>query len=327
MDDSKLIFLISQPRAGSTLLQAILSNHEKIDTVSEPWVMLKFAKLFKSKRVYQSNHDKMVDIAFDDFLDKSVSSEVFKSEVSAMVLRMYSRLQTDPNNYFLDKTPRYYGIFDLLYSLFPNARYLFLIRNPLDVLKSIITTWKRPKITQLSDDVGKDIMEAPFIIQQIKEKYSKIDNLLFIYYEELVKYNDFEFEKLFNWLGLNYHSSLKDYSANTSFQGRYGDPIGVHRSTTIENKKPPWYETKTYKAHQGLFQGYAWYLGVEFLTKYGNYECPIQIRPTRSFKKLYFYYRRKSISKNRIEVCMGLYESLLALFANDNKIRRSTVSL
>jgi hypothetical protein len=35
-----LIFLISQPRAGSTLTQAILGSHRDIYTLSEPWLML-----------------------------------------------------------------------------------------------------------------------------------------------------------------------------------------------------------------------------------------------------------------------------------------------
>lgn len=34
------MFLISQPRAGSTLLQRILGSHPDIHTVSEPWLML-----------------------------------------------------------------------------------------------------------------------------------------------------------------------------------------------------------------------------------------------------------------------------------------------
>src|SRR6516165_4829830 len=39
-DGSNLIFLFSQPRAGSTLLQRILGRHPDIHTVAEPWIML-----------------------------------------------------------------------------------------------------------------------------------------------------------------------------------------------------------------------------------------------------------------------------------------------
>src|SRR6202012_2553875 len=35
-----LVFLISQPRSGSTLLQRILAGHEEVFTTAEPWIML-----------------------------------------------------------------------------------------------------------------------------------------------------------------------------------------------------------------------------------------------------------------------------------------------
>src|SRR4029079_12453572 len=43
---------------------------------------------------------------------------------------------------FVDKTPRYYHILDYLREVFPEARYVWLIRNPLDVAASVKTSWK-----------------------------------------------------------------------------------------------------------------------------------------------------------------------------------------
>lgn len=40
MSDSNLIFLISQPRSGSTLLQKLIATSNQIDTLQEPWLML-----------------------------------------------------------------------------------------------------------------------------------------------------------------------------------------------------------------------------------------------------------------------------------------------
>ena len=44
-----LIFIISQPRAGSTLLQRILGGHPEIHTAAEPWIMLHPLYALKSK--------------------------------------------------------------------------------------------------------------------------------------------------------------------------------------------------------------------------------------------------------------------------------------
>ena len=42
--------------------------------------------------------------------------------------------------YFLDKTPRYYLVIPELYCTFPKAHYIFLLRNPVAVLCSILET-------------------------------------------------------------------------------------------------------------------------------------------------------------------------------------------
>lgn len=40
LEGQNLIFLISQPRSGSTLTQRILGSHPDIHTLAEPWLML-----------------------------------------------------------------------------------------------------------------------------------------------------------------------------------------------------------------------------------------------------------------------------------------------
>ena len=56
-----LIFLISQPRAGSTLTQKILGCHSQIHTISEPWMMLHPLYALKH-RGYQAEYQS--DLAF-----------------------------------------------------------------------------------------------------------------------------------------------------------------------------------------------------------------------------------------------------------------------
>ena len=43
--------------------------------------------------------------------------------------------------YFVDKTPRYVVISPEIVELFPDARFVFLLRNPLAIISSIIETW------------------------------------------------------------------------------------------------------------------------------------------------------------------------------------------
>ena len=44
-------FIISQPRAGSTLLQRLLATHPQIQTIGEPWLAIPFVYALREKGV------------------------------------------------------------------------------------------------------------------------------------------------------------------------------------------------------------------------------------------------------------------------------------
>ena len=46
-NEKNLIFIISPPRSGSTLLQRILNNSSEIETTSEPWFLLHYLGIKK----------------------------------------------------------------------------------------------------------------------------------------------------------------------------------------------------------------------------------------------------------------------------------------
>jgi len=57
--------------------------------------------------------------------------------------RGYSaRLQAAGRQIFIDKTPRYYQVLDHLQSWFPDAPRIVLLRHPLDVAASMVSTWQ-----------------------------------------------------------------------------------------------------------------------------------------------------------------------------------------
>ena len=49
MEGKKIIFLISLPRSGSTLLQKMLTVSPEIYSVAEPWLMLPLAFMLKKE--------------------------------------------------------------------------------------------------------------------------------------------------------------------------------------------------------------------------------------------------------------------------------------
>ena len=49
--ETGLIFLISQPRSGSTMLQKILGANKDVHTVSEPWIALHLLYMLRERGV------------------------------------------------------------------------------------------------------------------------------------------------------------------------------------------------------------------------------------------------------------------------------------
>jgi len=56
-----LIFLISQPRSGSTLLQKILNTHSQIISASEPWIMLNPVYALRSSGIKAEYNSKIAN--------------------------------------------------------------------------------------------------------------------------------------------------------------------------------------------------------------------------------------------------------------------------
>jgi hypothetical protein len=124
--------------------------------------------------------------------------------------------KTKANTFFLDKTPRYYHIIDELYELFPQAKFVFLLRNPLSVFASILDyNFKGDYVRFLSSkDRVEDLFTAPTEIEKaIKAKL----NHIFIKYENLVENPEQELLKVFNYLELDLPEGAETYKVKDNF--------------------------------------------------------------------------------------------------------------
>lgn len=318
MKEENLLFIISQPRAGSTMLQAILSNVEKVNTTSEHWMLLPFLSLFKPSMIKATyNYDIATD-AFFNFLEKNNSVHNFKSDYKKFILNQYSKTQTSDNNIVIDKTPRYYEIFDVIYDLFPKAKFILLKRHPVAVLNSIMKTWDRYSFKKLSHHHIQDIFKAPFLLDRWTKKYNKATNVKILKYEKIIENPDKEIENIFNWLELDYYPDVLNYSTNHSFQGKYGDPKGVHL-----NKKPSnnsvdqWINGLSNKRLKDYLHGYGAFLGDDFLSKFG-YSSDIRFRPNLKFNLFNYYCQRKNMIENKNQIKDAAISFLIRKYLGEN---------
>lgn len=88
--------------------------------------------------------------AFENFVSNLPGSgrEIYINELQKMYSNLYYLYLREHNKkIFLGKTPRYYLIIDELLEVFPDAKYILLIRNPLAVLGSIMRSWINKLVT------------------------------------------------------------------------------------------------------------------------------------------------------------------------------------
>ena len=218
------VYLLSLPRSGSTLVQRVLADHEEISTVSEPWVLLPFLYTLKRRGIYTEYSHELLLTALEDFWHRLPrGQDDYLSELRAFILRLYDKASSKPSRYFLDKTPRYHLIIEEISRIFPDAKFIFLWRNPLAIVASIIETWGSGCWNVYKYKV--DLFDG---IENLVSAFEKQTERAFaIRYEDLVTGDDAIWRKLFESLDLAFQGrSLRSFEKAT-LDGRMGDPPGL----------------------------------------------------------------------------------------------------
>lgn len=266
---NQLIFLISQPRAGSTMLQRILGSHPEIHTLSEPWLMLPPFYALRQKG-YEAEFD--ADVALTgvrSFLGTLPQGEdAYFEGVRRMYTHLYDQaLLTSNKRYFLDKTPRYYYIVPQLYRTFPEAHYIILLRNPMAVICSVLKTWVRRDWLKLCE-LKHDLTIAPhFILESIEQLGTKA---LVVHYEHIVMNPNIEIEKICKWVGVDFRTGIINYGHNNALEWSLGDQNETYRNERpILNHLDKWKESLNNPQVWRLANDYFNSLGKKTLTKMG----------------------------------------------------------
>ena len=266
-----LIFLISQPRAGSTLTQKILGSHSEIHTISEPWLMLHPLYGLKNQG-YQTEYGSQLthEALQNTFQELLEGRETYIQGIRKMYTHVYTSLLTNSKKqYFLDKTPRYYNIIPELYETFPSAKYLILLRNPLAVCASIINTWVYSDSNtnwNLLREHLLDLLKAPvLILESIKNLGDKVH---IIKYENLLVDPQKEVRKILSFLNLGFEENIIDYQKDKLWQ--LGDQKKVYQDCKPDsNNVDRWIKTLSDINTWKLINDYLNYLGEETLETMG----------------------------------------------------------
>ena len=243
MRDNQLIFMISMPRSGSTMLQKIIGAHSQIYTRSEPWLMLHPLHALKSSDIQTRFNAKLAEGGVRDFISGLPKDGLgyYYKRIQSCYLGLYNQyLKSSQKTHFLDKTPRYYEIFDELQLTFPKAKFIIIYRNPLAVLSSILETWVKGNYKNLIAYKA-DLEQGPeFLLRD----FSQYENTHLVRYENLLKQPQNTVKKLFDFLQLDFEPDCINYGKAPTEKWLYGD-----LQTVYEKGAPDTTHVDAWQAH------------------------------------------------------------------------------
>jgi len=266
-----LIFVISQPRAGSTLLQRIMGSHPEIHTTAEPWIMLHPIYALKRNGLDAEYESSLARQGLDDFLMQvPEGEELYIEALREMANVLYNKMiNVSGKKYFLDKTPRYYYIIPELYRVFPKAKFIFLMRNPIAVLSSVLKTWCGNILQNLVNrPLHSDLIKGPhYLLQGIK---GLKEDAIIVHYEELVQNPKEVMQHLCKRIGITFYDNMLEYGLHSPPEGRFGDSTGIYKhSKPVSEYVDKWTENLQSPDLIEFSQNYLLDLGPEVISSMG----------------------------------------------------------
>lgn len=240
----KQLFISGPPRSGTTLLELILMSHSDICITPENYCLeniFKNKSLFFNHKIIDPNilieilkKDKKLNnwpkFKLDDFLRQYPIDE--KTKVDQLINNMFIFYADS----FGKKKVKYIGNKKGLYAtgygsfvkkIFPEAKFIYILRDPKDVVYSIIKNLNE-----------KSVINAAFrcyyvhkYIAKMKKRYDK--DILIIRYEELTKLPYKVLQNVCEFLSIKYEINMINFfKFNKNSELLIYEKRNIHKNTT-----------------------------------------------------------------------------------------------
>ena len=227
------IFLLSLPRAGSTLVQRVLAAHPEVSTVPEPWLLLPQVFALRERGSLSEYGHVPGARAIREFSARLPKGDAdYVAELRRFIMALYTKASAGRGRYFLDKTPRYHLIAAELRQIFPDAKWVFLWRNPLAVAASVVATWESGRWRP--DRWRVDLQEGPRNLVSAYERQR--EESFAVRFEDLIRDPLVTWPRLFAYLELEFDGSVLDALPSVQLPARMGDRAGSTRYRSISTE-------------------------------------------------------------------------------------------
>lgn len=237
-DGRNLVLLLSTPRAGSTLLAAMLGAHPDVLAPPEPWLLLPLCAL--------GSNTTQIIAAYDDQLARhavrtSIDPTTLARARAAFAATVYNgALAASGKRIFVDKTPRYYHLTDEIDAVFPHARKIWLLRNPLDVIASCRDTWNLTLDELLGDALSPHSFDATIAFARLAAYFARGNSeQLTVRYEDLVRDPSAQLGRVCEHVGITFDPSMLAYQSDSTLMQSYAASDWGDRKTLSQDAPSP----------------------------------------------------------------------------------------
>jgi hypothetical protein len=262
------LFLFALSRSGSTLLQRMLGAHPEIATTSEPWLLLPLCDLlehrFRTFSVY--GHELAVNAVHEFAATLPEGEEALKQGVHDLVLSLYDQAAGPEARYFLDKTPAYSLICDQIVELFPEGRFVWLVRHPLAVVASLLETFAEGKwyLYRKHHELFTGLTMLHACHARDPERILKVN------YEELLADPEAQMQRIYQHLGVAPEAGGWQQFAGVDLQGTMQDPTGTRAYRELSSQPlAKWHAAFANPFRQWWARRYLRWIGRERLAAMG----------------------------------------------------------
>ncbi len=237
MPDRAPFFIIGAGRSGTTLLRLILAGHSHLHIPSETWFLDPLVREFplagtltqpQLERAIETmvRHERWPDMALSETELRCQAGALTQPTLVSLIDIVYAHLLRESSKQRLgDKTPHYFAIVPQLATLYPDAKFIHLVRDGRDVAISWIDAgWQRYY------DAGFAWPAAMAHLRRDSAVYP--DRMLEVHYEDMVRAPAETACLICAFLGETFEQEMLDW------QGRTGMVVSRDRHLHTRLQQP-----------------------------------------------------------------------------------------
>jgi hypothetical protein len=188
------VFILGAPRSGTTFLSSLLDStsygapfetqfftkyFKKLDNYNDLNDLMNFSRLVKNILDERAVMQWKLDIDISSFFEEFNGDVTYSKLVDKLCLKAAAKKGLTS---WGDKTPHYLTDIEIIYEMFPDSKYIYIVRDGRDVALSLLKKGWGPNNIFTSAKYWVELNKENDCLDEIKRK----GNLLFLKYEDLL---------------------------------------------------------------------------------------------------------------------------------------------